>query len=85
MTEKKTTNKNNDPREFILDTGMQCLEIYFREKVFYELALDGALIPKATGPFANAANARARKLMRDLEDLLRQYKQQPPTQTGGRQ
>lgn len=69
-----------EDREFVKEAGLALLETYFREKVFFELALDGALVPKATGPFADAANARVRQLMRDLEELLRQYKQQPPTQ-----
>ncbi len=69
-----------EDREFVREAGLALLETYFREKVFFELALDGALVPKATGPFADAANARVRQLMRDLEELLRQYKQQPPTQ-----
>ena len=69
-----------EDREFVREAGLALLETYFREKVFFELALDGALVSKATGPFADAANARVRQLMRDLEELLRQYKQQPPTQ-----
>lgn len=74
----KTKTKD---REFVKEAGLAMLETYFREKVFFELAMDGALVPKATGPFADAANARVRQLMRDLEQLLRQYKRQPPTQT----
>lgn len=66
-------------KEFVRDAGLAMLESYFREKVFLELAMDGALVPKATAPFADAANARVRQLMRDLEELVNQYKRQPPT------
>lgn len=88
MTEKTRNNKenkHNEPKEFILNAALGLLEIYFQEKIFFELALDNALIPKATGPFIDAANTRVKKTIRELEDLLRQYKQHPPTQNGGKQ
>ena len=76
--------QKKDNRDFVMEAGLSLMEVYFREKVFFELAMDEALIPKATDNFSRMTNVRVRKLIHELEALIQQYKQEPPTQTGGR-
>lgn len=66
-------------KEFMKETGLKMLQAYYYEKAFIDLALQDALVPRATESFVQEANARIRKLMRELERIVTQYKRQPPS------
>ncbi|MEM7495773.1 MAG: hypothetical protein AAF471_06545 [Myxococcota bacterium] len=73
-------------KEHVKEAGLGLLAVYYCESTLANLALYGALKKtEATGLIIDEHNARVRKLMRELEEIVNQYKRQPPTQTSGGQ
>ena len=65
-------------KEHVKEAALLLLQVYFYEWAFFELAMVGALKPRPTDSFIDKYNTLVRKLVRDLEELVNQYRQQPP-------